>query len=240
MTVLLFILGVLFVAVGIALSIALHEVGHLLPAKLFKVRVTQYMVGFGKTLWSKKKGETEYGVKAIPLGGYVSMIGMYPPAKDKTGAASVRQSSTGMFQQLANDARQAEAEREKRAKIIHAEGEFQASQMLGLSFGMKPTALWDLTWRTAYDLERGGFIRMDRRGTSMNADDQYVLTDKSGTKYTLDRRAGLRLLVPSARRKRHAVRPSSFRSFSAPGAPALTCGFARRSRTQRVSGLPPQ
>ena len=117
MTVLLFILGVLFVAVGIALSIALHEVGHLLPAKLFKVRVTQYMVGFGKTFWSKKKGETEYGVKAIPLGGYVSMIGMYPPAKVKAGTAasgaaeSVRQSSTGMFQQLANDARQAEAER---------------------------------------------------------------------------------------------------------------------------------
>jgi membrane-associated protease RseP (regulator of RpoE activity) len=111
-TVLLFILGVLFVAVGIAVSIALHEVGHLLPAKLFKVRVTQYMVGFGKTLFSRKRGETEYGIKAIPLGGYVSMIGMYPPAKSGTGHdGEVRQSSTGMFQQLANDARQAEAER---------------------------------------------------------------------------------------------------------------------------------
>jgi len=48
-------------------SIALHEVGHLLPAKLFKVRVTKYMIGFGPTLWSRKKGETEYGFKAIPL-----------------------------------------------------------------------------------------------------------------------------------------------------------------------------
>ena len=51
--VLLFILGVVFVAIGVAVSIALHEVGHLLPAKLFKVRVTKYMIGFGPTVWSK-------------------------------------------------------------------------------------------------------------------------------------------------------------------------------------------
>ena len=100
--ILLFILGVVFVAIGIAVSIALHEVGHLVPAKLFKVRVTKYMIGFGPTLWSKRKGETEYGVKAIPLGGYVSMIGMYPPNKDD---GTVRPSSTGMFQTLATEAR---------------------------------------------------------------------------------------------------------------------------------------
>ncbi|MDI3211992.1 site-2 protease family protein [Arthrobacter sp. AL12] len=100
--VLLFILGVVFVAIGIAVSIALHEVGHLLPAKLFKVRVTKYMIGFGPTLWSRKKGDTEYGFKAIPLGGFVSMIGMYPPNKDD---GTVRTSSTGMFQSLASDAR---------------------------------------------------------------------------------------------------------------------------------------
>ncbi|WP_026536207.1 M50 family metallopeptidase [Arthrobacter sp. H14] len=108
MTVLLFILGVLFVAVGIAASIALHEVGHLVPAKLFKVRVMQYMIGFGPTLWSKKRGETEYGFKALPLGGYVSMVGMYPPAEDSDG--TVRRSSTGMFQTLADDARKLAAE----------------------------------------------------------------------------------------------------------------------------------
>ncbi|MGN6443288.1 MAG: M50 family metallopeptidase [Arthrobacter sp.] len=100
--VLLFILGVVFVAVGIAVSIALHEVGHLVPAKLFKVRVTKYMIGFGPTLWSRRRGETEYGVKAVPLGGYVSMIGMYPPNKED---GSVRPSSTGMFQTLATEAR---------------------------------------------------------------------------------------------------------------------------------------
>ncbi|MBP2411322.1 membrane-associated protease RseP (regulator of RpoE activity) [Arthrobacter stackebrandtii] len=104
MTVLLFIGGVLFVAVGIALSIALHEVGHLLPAKLFKVRVTRFMIGFGPTMWSRKKGETEYGIKAIPAGGYVAMIGMYPP---NPGDGSVRPSSTGMFQTLATEARSA-------------------------------------------------------------------------------------------------------------------------------------
>ncbi|MDQ0634709.1 membrane-associated protease RseP (regulator of RpoE activity) [Arthrobacter pascens] len=100
--VLLFVLGVIFVAIGIAVSIALHEVGHLVPAKLFKVRVTKYMIGFGPTLWSQRKGETEYGIKAIPLGGYVSMIGMYPPNKDD---GTVRPSSTGMFQTLATEAR---------------------------------------------------------------------------------------------------------------------------------------
>ncbi len=76
---LLTLVGVLIMVVGIIISIALHEVGHLLPAKLFKVRVTQYMIGFGRTLWSAKKGETEYGIKALPLGGYIAMIGMYPP-----------------------------------------------------------------------------------------------------------------------------------------------------------------
>ncbi|WP_138419004.1 M50 family metallopeptidase [Sinomonas gamaensis] len=98
----LFILGVVFVAVGIALSIALHEIGHLLPAKLFNVRVTRYMIGFGPTIWSKRKGETEYGIKALPLGGYVQMVGMYPPNRRD---GSLRQSSTGIFQGLAEAAR---------------------------------------------------------------------------------------------------------------------------------------
>lgn len=110
MSIVLFVAGVIFVAVGIAVSIALHEVGHLLPAKLFRVRVTQYMIGFGPTLFSRRRGETEYGIKALPLGGYVSMIGMFPPAKKSDGGESVRRSSTGLFQQLAADARRAAAE----------------------------------------------------------------------------------------------------------------------------------
>ena len=96
-----FIIGVVVVVVGLALSIGLHEIGHLVPAKLFGVKVTQYMIGFGPTIWSKRKGETEYGVKAIPLGGYISMIGMFPPGKGER----VRNDSTGFFQGLVQDAR---------------------------------------------------------------------------------------------------------------------------------------
>ncbi|MFM1795796.1 MAG: hypothetical protein RLZZ340_473 [Actinomycetota bacterium] len=73
--------GVLFVAIGIGFSIGWHELGHLLPAKLFGIKVPRYMIGFGPTIWSRKRGETEYGIKAIPLGGYITMIGMYAPAK---------------------------------------------------------------------------------------------------------------------------------------------------------------
>ncbi len=73
------LIGILFFAIGILLSIGLHEIGHLVPAKKFGVRVPTYMVGFGPTVWSKIKGETEYGIKLIPLGGYIRMIGMYPP-----------------------------------------------------------------------------------------------------------------------------------------------------------------
>ena len=76
-------------AIGILLSIALHEVGHLVPAKRFGVKVTQYMVGFGPTMWSARRGETEYGLKWIPLGGYIRMIGMFPPGRDGTPRAGL-------------------------------------------------------------------------------------------------------------------------------------------------------
>ncbi|MCI4657051.1 M50 family metallopeptidase [Cryobacterium zhongshanensis] len=99
-TVLLYILGVVIVVIGLALSIGLHEIGHLLPAKAFGVKVTQYMIGFGPTLWSRRKGETEYGVKAIPLGGYISMIGMFPPAKP---GEKPHPNSTGFFNQLVQE-----------------------------------------------------------------------------------------------------------------------------------------
>ena len=109
MTVLLFVLGVLIFLVGIAASIGLHEMGHLVPAKRFGVKVTQYFIGFGNTVWSTRRGETEYGVKAVPLGGYVKLVGMLPPEKgDPSGAP--RQATTGMFSQLISDTRAAEAE----------------------------------------------------------------------------------------------------------------------------------
>ncbi|MBM6404716.1 site-2 protease family protein [Phycicoccus sp. CSK15P-2] len=96
-------------AAGLALSIALHEIGHLVPAKRFGVRVTQYMVGFGPTLWSRRRGETEYGVKAIPLGGFIRMIGMFPP-RPGDADGMLRASSTGRFSQLVDEARAASME----------------------------------------------------------------------------------------------------------------------------------
>ena len=100
-TVLLFILGIVIILIGLAVSIALHELGHLVPAKLFGVKVGQYMIGFGPTIFSRKRGETEYGVKAIPLGGYISMAGMYPPAR---AGQRGRTATTGMFEVLVQDA----------------------------------------------------------------------------------------------------------------------------------------
>ena len=108
----MYFLGVLFVALGISVSIALHEVGHLLPAKKFGVKVTQYMVGFGPTIWSRKRGETEYGLKAVPLGGYIRMIGMFPP-KPGADPSILRSSSTGRFSQLMDQAREESMEQVK-------------------------------------------------------------------------------------------------------------------------------
>ena len=64
----------LFIAILIAI-VMLHELGHFVTAKRAGMKVTEYFVGFGPRLWSVRRGETEYGVKAIPAGGYVRIIG---------------------------------------------------------------------------------------------------------------------------------------------------------------------
>ncbi|MEV5985140.1 site-2 protease family protein [Streptomyces sp. NPDC052051] len=95
------ILGIVVFVVGLLVSIAWHELGHLSTAKLFGIRVPQYMVGFGPTIWSRKKGDTEYGIKAVPLGGYIRMIGMFPPGPD--GRIEAR--STSPWRGMIEDAR---------------------------------------------------------------------------------------------------------------------------------------
>ena len=92
----LYAIGVAIFALGLLVSIALHEVGHMVPAKKFGVKVTQYMVGFGPTLWSRKKGDTEYGLKAVPLGGYIRMIGMVPPRVDGKASRWPRRMATAI------------------------------------------------------------------------------------------------------------------------------------------------
>ncbi|MFP4635608.1 MAG: M50 family metallopeptidase [Nitriliruptoraceae bacterium] len=73
-----FALGIVAFAVLLLLAVLIHELGHLLMAKLFGMRADRYFVGFGPTLWSTRRGETEYGVKALPLGGFVAIRGMNP------------------------------------------------------------------------------------------------------------------------------------------------------------------
>ncbi|WP_189264242.1 M50 family metallopeptidase [Streptomyces fuscichromogenes] len=97
------ILGIVVFVIGLLVSIAWHELGHLSTAKLFGIRVPQYMVGFGPTIWSRHKGDTEYGIKAVPLGGYIRMIGMFPPGAD--GRVTAR--STSPWRSMIEDARSA-------------------------------------------------------------------------------------------------------------------------------------
>lgn len=105
--VLLFILGVVIFIVGLVISVALHEAGHLTFAKLFGVKVSQYMVGFGRTIWSKNIRGTEYGIKPILLGGYISMAGMFPPGSKALEEGGRRR---GMIGNLVQDARDQSAE----------------------------------------------------------------------------------------------------------------------------------
>jgi membrane-associated protease RseP (regulator of RpoE activity) len=105
----LIVAGFLLFFFGMMVSIGLHEIGHLVPAKIFCVKVPQYMVGFGPTMWSRRRGETEYGVKWIPLGGYIRMIGMLPPRPNED-PSKLRTMSTGPWQGLIESARQAALE----------------------------------------------------------------------------------------------------------------------------------
>ena len=85
------IVGMLAMITVIGVSIGLHEVGHLVPAKKFGVRVSDYAVGFGPSLWSKRVGETLYAIRWIPVGGYIRMIGMFPPAQKPPGKGRLAQ-----------------------------------------------------------------------------------------------------------------------------------------------------
>ncbi len=107
------VLGIAIFFVGLLISVAWHELGHFTTARWFGIKVPEFFVGFGRTIWSVKRGETEYGLKAIPLGGYVRMIGMLPPAK---GGKLGRSRRTGPFQGLMDDAR-----RQSQADVLEAD-----------------------------------------------------------------------------------------------------------------------
>ncbi len=100
-----YLIGILLTIIALMISVAFHELGHMIPAKKFGVYVPQYMVGFGPTIYSKQIGETEYGVKAILLGGYVRLAGMFGPAHEGTRKVNRKGQIT-----LAEEARQASLE----------------------------------------------------------------------------------------------------------------------------------
>ncbi|SOD92898.1 M50 family metallopeptidase [Blastococcus haudaquaticus] len=90
---LLSVLGIVAFAIGLLFSIGFHEAGHFFWARKFGMRVPQFMVGFGPTLFSRKRGETEYGIKAVPLGGYIRIVGMIPPAEEGESKRATRMRS---------------------------------------------------------------------------------------------------------------------------------------------------
>ena len=73
-----FAIGVTLFALALLLSVAWHECGHMWAAQATGMKVRRYYVGFGPTIWSTRRGETEYGLKAIPLGGFCDIAGMTP------------------------------------------------------------------------------------------------------------------------------------------------------------------
>jgi membrane-associated protease RseP (regulator of RpoE activity) len=72
------LLGILAFIVALLLSVMIHEFGHYITARNYGMWVSEFFVGFGKRLWSVQRGETEFGVKAIPAGGYCKIEGMSP------------------------------------------------------------------------------------------------------------------------------------------------------------------
>lgn len=84
--------GILIFVAAILIVVMIHESGHFFVAKAFDFKATKYFIGFGPTIWSTTRGETEYGIKALPLGGFVKIVGMNPyedvPPEDESRAYS--------------------------------------------------------------------------------------------------------------------------------------------------------
>lgn len=82
------ILGIIAFVVALLTSVMFHELGHFLTARKFGMRVSEFFVGFGRRIWSVTRGETEYGIKAIPAGGYCRIEGMTPSDEMPAGEES--------------------------------------------------------------------------------------------------------------------------------------------------------
>ena len=87
------VLGIVAFAFGLLFSIGFHEYGHFFWARRFGMRVPQFFVGFGPTVFSRRYGETEFGIKGVPLGGYIRIVGMIPPAEEGESKRATRMRS---------------------------------------------------------------------------------------------------------------------------------------------------
>ncbi|MGY1636354.1 M50 family metallopeptidase [Geodermatophilus sp. SYSU D00742] len=147
--ILLTVLGIAAFAVGLLFSIGFHEFGHFYWARKFGMRVPQFMVGFGPTVWSRTKGETEYGIKAVPLGGYIRIVGMIPPAEEGESKRATRMRSfiAEVRGQALNDVRPSDAGRVFYAKpwwqrvIVMFAGPFHNLVLAVLFFAVTLTAV---------------------------------------------------------------------------------------------------
>ena len=81
-------LGIIAFVLALLISVMFHELGHFLTARKFGMRVSEFFVGFGRRIWSITRGETEYGIKAIPAGGYCRIEGMTPTDQMPAGEES--------------------------------------------------------------------------------------------------------------------------------------------------------
>jgi membrane-associated protease RseP (regulator of RpoE activity) len=135
--------------VGLLFSIGFHEYGHFFWARKFGMRVPQFMVGFGPTVFSRRRGETEFGIKAIPLGGYIRIVGMIPPAEEGESkrATRMRKFIAEVRGQALDDVRPSDAGRVFYAKpwwqrvIVMFAGPFHNLVLAVVFFGITLTAI---------------------------------------------------------------------------------------------------
>jgi membrane-associated protease RseP (regulator of RpoE activity) len=198
------LLGIALFVLALMLAIFLHEGGHFTTAKLFGMKVERFFLGFGPTIWSFRRGETEYGIKALPLGGFCKIAGMSPYENDGNFLEADRSANDG--------ATPAPPERQFRNKpawqrsIVLAAGSithflvailltWMVLVAIGIGTGQATTTIdrtVPLTAGTASPAQTGGLEGGDQivavAGRPVNSFDELraALSDKGGKRITIE------------------------------------------------------
>jgi membrane-associated protease RseP (regulator of RpoE activity) len=198
------LLGIALFVLALMLAIFLHEGGHFTTAKLFGMKVERFFLGFGPTIWSFRRGETEYGIKALPLGGFCKIAGMSPYENDGNFLEADRSANDG--------ATPAPPERQFRNKpawqrsIVLAAGSithflvailltWMVLVAIGIGTGQATTTIdrtVPLTVGTASPAQTGGLEGGDQivavAGRPVNSFDELraALSDKGGKRITIE------------------------------------------------------